>query len=264
MRSFLFAVLAFLFIASCNSSDNAPDFVTYKIVPDNAGLFPDTTSLFNERYSRPETGVYPGLDSMIQFQLTYFRQQNRFNLERFRFYWEEFRKEIRNRKISKEEVYAWLDLTGFLFQLTGEAMVAEELERMVWLYFQNIPQMQPDSVIMPYVFTRNTDRIHVNLFLPAEISFEHSLGGQVKISQRTDFPESGKILLVFGMETKQYVELFVRIPSWAKDASVTVKGVKYLAPAGSYSQIFKKWKEGDEVKVEIFLDNLPGYITPGK
>ncbi len=264
MRSFLFAVLAFLFIASCNSSGNAPDFVTYKIVPDSAGLSAETGSLFNERYSRPETGAYPGLDSMIRLQLTYFSQQEKFDLNRFRYFWEQFRREAENRELSEDEVLAWVDLTGFLFQLTAEARVAEELERMVWLYFHNVPEMQPDSVIMPYVFTRNTDRIHVNLFLPAEIRFEHSLGGKVKISLRTGFPESGKILLVFGMETQQYVELFVRIPSWAEDASVTVKGVKYVAPAGSYSQIARKWKDGDEVHVEISLANLPGYITPGK
>jgi hypothetical protein len=264
MKFSLFAILAFLFIASCNSSDNAPDFKTYKIIPDSARFYNETESLFHKRFANAETGIHPGLDSMFHLQLTYFSEKNKFNLNRFRIFWEQFRKEIQNRELSNEEVFAWVDLTGFLFQLTGEAMVAEEFERVVWLYFKHTPDMQPDSVVMPYVFTKNTDRIHVNLFLPAEISFEHSMGGKVVITQKTDFPQSGNILLVFGVETKQYIELYVRIPSWAENASVTVKGVKYVALPGSYSQIAKKWKQGDEAKVEISLENLPRYMTPGK
>jgi DUF1680 family protein len=62
------------------------------------------------------------------------------------------------------------------------------------------------------------------------------------------------------METKRYIELWIRIPEWAHNASVTVKGVKYLSQPGSYSRVAKQWKEGDVVEVELPLQNVPGYL----
>jgi hypothetical protein len=263
MRWIFINGLIFLLFASCDKTERSPEYVTYRTLPEGAGIQYEKENFVNERQSFPVEGVYPGLDSLIRLRLTFFDEQERFDIDRFMYFWDEFRQEVRTREISREEADSWFNLTGFLFQITGDAMVAEELEHIVWQHFLIAPGATPDSLILPYVFTRNNDFIHLNLYLPASIHYQHSMGGKVTITQETDFPEDDTIRIVFGMETKQYIELYVRIPSWAEDASVTVKGVKYLAVPGSYSQIAKKWKEGDMVEVEIPVENLPAYMTPG-
>ncbi len=263
MRWILFALPALLFIVSCDSSDKSPEYITYRTLPEGVGLEFEKEAFMNNNYTGAVQGLYPGLDSLAELRLKFFDDEEQFDMDKFLFFWDSFRKEVRNREITHEEAVSWFDLTGFLFQITGDAMVAEELELTVWEYFITVSDAIPDSLILPYVFTRNTDFIHLNLYWPVTIQFQHSLGGNVTVTQETDFPESDLIRIVFGMETKQYIEIYVRIPSWAEDATVTVKGVKYLASPGSYSQIAKKWKEGDVVEVRIPLENLPPYMKPG-
>lgn len=262
MRRILIAGLALIFIASCSSYDRSPDFVTYKTLPENPESLNESEEHYNKKPAIRIGGRHPDLDSLIKLQHLYYEDDNQFDIAKFRNFWNEFVKEESNRELTKDEVSDWVELTGFLFQLTGEARIAEEFERIVYRHFYYNHNRKYDLMFMPYIFTRHTDKIHVNLYMPAEINFIHSLGGKVTITQQTDFPKTGRILLVFGMETKQYVELFVRIPSWAENASVTVGGVKYLASPGSYSHIAKKWKEGDEVEVLIPLENLPAWIKP--
>ncbi len=263
MRYILFAGLTFLIIFSCTPTDKSPEYVTYRTLPEGAGIQYEKRDFYDNRPGNPVEGNHPALDSLARLRLKFFDPKDQFESDRFRFFWNKFRQEVRNRELSEEEALLWFNLTGFLFQITGDAMVAEELERLVYQYFFATPGMPPDSLILPYVFTRNTDFIHLNLYLPASIHFEHSLGGNITVNLETDFPETDTARINFSMETKQYMEVYVRIPSWAEDASVTVKGVKYLANPGSYSKIAKKWKEGDVVEVEIPLDNLPPYMKPG-
>ncbi len=255
--------MAFLVVFSCNPPDKNPEYVTYRTLPEGAGIQHERKYFYDTPQSNPLEGKYPGLDSLVSLRLKFFDQKEQFDPDNYRLYWDKFRQEVRNRELSREEAISWFNLTGFLFQVTGDAMVAEEMERVVYQYFFTTPGMQPDSLILPYIFTRNIDFIHLNLYLPASIQFQHSLGGNVTVNLETDFPESGRARVIFEMETKQYLEVYARIPSWAEDASVTVKGVKYLATPGSYSKIAKKWKEGDVVEVEFSLGNLPPYMKPG-
>ena len=129
-------------------------------------------------------------------------------------------------------------------ELTGEAIFAEVLET-----------YQLDSstrdYTKPFVITKSIDHIHVNLFEPTEIKYDHTLGGEVQFRMETAYPNSGKIKFHFGMTERRYIEVYIRIPEWAEGTTVTVKKVKYFASPGSYCKIAKKWKEGDVVEVEI-------------
>jgi DUF1680 family protein len=63
------------------------------------------------------------------------------------------------------------------------------------------------------------------------------------------------------METKRYIELFIRIPEWAEEATVIEKGVKYVATPGSYCQITRKWSEGDMVEINFPTEKMPEYLS---
>lgn len=142
---------------------------------------------------------------------------------------------------------------------SGEARYADELQKTVEWLDRLVP---PDSsgieyaarlsaVLLPVVFTRDVDKIYLNLFTDASLAYEHSLGGKVKISQRAEDHSGRRLTVTFELPEKRYIELYVRVPSGAGHPSVVVKKVKYFAQPGSYCQIAKKWKAGDVVEISF-------------
>jgi hypothetical protein len=262
MKRLFFTGMLFLFILSCTFHEKFPEPVTYPVSRTGKEFSAEQEMLqMHETLQRGAKTTTPaGLDDLLGYRHMYFQQDEGFDLEEFQASWQEFKNNIEISQLPRKEVLKWFQLTGFLFQLTGEARFAEEMEKIAWENFSGKPQVF-DSLVSPYIFTKNVDHIHVNLFLPKEINYQHSLGGAVKIEQEPDFPESGRIRLNFSMEIKRYIEVFVRIPNWAEGTSVTVKGVKYFAQPGEYCIIAKKWKEGDVVEIELPTNNLPDYLN---
>jgi hypothetical protein len=261
MKRPFFTGILFLFILSCTYHEKFPEPVTHPVsrTGKEFSAEPEMLQMHETLQSGAKTTTSAGLDDLLGYRHMYFQQDEGFDLEEFQASWQKFKNNIELNQLSQTEAYQWFQLTGFLFQLTGEARLAEEMEKIAWIGFSGKSHVF-DSLVSPYIFTKNTDHIHVNFFLPTAISYEHSLGGAVRIEQETDFPESGSIRLNFSMEIKRYIEIFVRIPSWAEGTSVTVKGVKYFAQPGQYSIIAKKWKEGDVIEIEFSQANLQEYL----
>jgi hypothetical protein len=261
MKRLLFIGIFFQIFFSCSYHEKFPEPVTHP-VNQNGKEFSVEQDMILTR-ENPENGkenaISAELDELIGLQHMYFQKDEQFELESFLASWQDLKNNLKTNQLSHEENIQWFRLTGFLFQLKGEASFAEELEKIAWNSFSRHPHVF-NSLVSPYIFTKNVDHIHINLFLPNEIRYEHTLGGEVKIVQESDFPESGNIKINFSMEIKRYIEVFIRIPTWAEGASVTVKGVKYFAQPGQYSIIAKKWKEGDVIDIEFPLENLPDYL----
>lgn len=261
-RILFFFLIVILFV-SCKMQHKFPEPVTRPVEPEIVNLKDGFFSGFEKgddsQNKKSGKEIYP--ESLVSLQDEYITKDERFDLRKFEEEWQNFRNETASDIQEKEAIQKWFEITGLLFQLTGNAVYAEELERIAFTnFFGTANESELESMIGPYIFTRNVDHIHVNLFIPAEISYNHSLGGDVGITQETDFPRSGSIKLHFSMETKRYIEIFVRIPGWTKEASVEVKGVKYFAVPGNYCKVAKKWKEGDVIEIEIPLADKPRYL----
>lgn len=153
----------------------------------------------------------------------------------------------------KQEFLAWLKITGFLLELTGEERYASELEQIIEK--TNTLGFDVKNQISPFIITQNVDDLYINLFHNYELIYQHSLGGDVKIRIETKDPKAGLVSLHFEMTERRYIELYVRIPKWAEGASVEVKNVKYIAQPGTYSKIAKKWKDGDVVEIVLSKEN---------
>lgn len=261
---YMFLILSILsvFLISCNQN-TFPEPVTQKVNQDIVKLndvFFETPVAKRDSVSGEKKYEFR-LDSLMSFLNKYNEKSEDFNLQHFKENWNGAHERIMAVDVGTETAKKWFKTTGLLFELTGEAKYSEELERVIYTGFKrNFTEREIEQVAEPYVFTKNADHIHVNLFIPSEISYSHTLGGDVKIRQETAYPESGSIHVHFSMTEKRYIELFIRIPSWAEDASVVVKGVKYFAPPGSYSKIAKKWKEGDVVEIEFPISKKPDYL----
>lgn len=261
MKRIFFLVVLSQLILSCSYTERFPELVTLPVNPNGEEIVLETgNSVVQENLSADrETKLSAELTGLLAMQQMYLQKDEQFDAEKIVTLWRELKSSTAPDQLTETEALHWFQITGFLLQLTGKEEFAEELEKIAWIKFSDDPEVF-DSLVSPYIFTKKVDHIHVNLFLPTEISYEHTLGGGVKISQETNLPESGSIRLNFSMEIKRYIEIFVRIPEWAENASVTVKGVKYFAQPGEYCIIAKKWKEGDVIEIEFPLENLPGYL----
>ena len=102
-----------------------------------------------------------------------------------------------------------------------------------------------------FFYTRRYDRIYVNQYGSSSIQYEHTTGGSVRLVQRTNYPFDGQVSIKFELQDKRFLDLYVRIPEWANHASVTVKGVKYPAIPGQFSEVARMWENGDQIEILV-------------
>jgi len=244
----LFVLFFLVFgVISCSQKKTFPEKQTFRI-PQSAGepVSPDFSPGQNK------LAGWQKLDSLIDL---YLKKSPEFNLADFKEQWKFFRKKNQFSEFTLVEIEKWVEETGLLFELTKDASMAEELEEVVYL------NRQAKVYTDPFVFTKKTDKIHVNIFRNREIKFSHTMGGEVAIRQETDYPESGKIRIHFTMTNNRYIELHIRIPSWAEGTTATVKNVKYSTPPGDYCRIAKKWRNGDVVEIDLPAEKIPEFIS---
>lgn len=248
--------IAFLFFISCSQKKQFPDFVSEKVELENVSLNTQLPILTSSKINTPKI---LGLDKLSTFQGQFLKKDLAFNLDEFKSAWSKIQKENNFKNANSVELKKWFGLSGLLMELTGEAAFAEELEKIV---FSGIGQTIEENkkIVAPYIFTKNTDHIFINLFVPSTIIFNHTLKGKVKVEMECNYPRSGKMDIKFNMTENRFIELNVRIPGWANGATVTVRNVKYFAPPGGYCKISRKWKEGDSAEINFPMENVPAYL----
>lgn len=190
-----------------------------------------------------EPGTNVALNTLLQFATQFKQKNDSFNLEIFEANWQAAKGAVK--LDDRTQLGQWVEMTGLLLELKQKEKFAAEMER-IGQYSAEAAQL-----IEPFIYTKDIDNIYVNIFKESEISYHHSMKGEVTIKQTAENPKSGIVKLVFGMTEQRYLELGIRIPVWAKESKVTVKGVKYFAPPGGYCHIVKKWREGDVVEIEF-------------
>jgi len=102
-----------------------------------------------------------------------------------------------------------------------------------------------------FVFYRANDGITVNLYTPSQATIN-----SVTVQQETDYPNSGRVRLSIAPEKPVAFTLRLRIPSWATKATVTVNGkpVRGTVKPGTFFELRREWKSGDEVLLEMPMD----------
>jgi len=235
MNPKLYSILLLFVLVSCNRKDQFPVKKSERI------------SVNNTSVTQLDSSSHEPFDKLFTFVNQFDMQDSSFDLESFKASYDEFSATKNKTNYSSRALPAWIEINGLLLELTADAKYAQELEKIS-------ANEKMTDYIQPFVFTRSVDHIYVNLFKPAEMKYQHSLGGDVTIRQETAYPESGSIRLHFEMTERRYIELNIRIPEWAEGTHVEVKGVKYFTKPGSYCFIAKKWKQGDLVEIELPIE----------
>jgi DUF1680 family protein len=178
-------------------------------------------------------------------------------------------------------IMSWIQLNRELLGLTGQAVYAEEIEKAAynallgaqdedggdWCYytFPNGRRVNTSEwkcckssgamaleELTPVAYALRGEReIAVNLYGPNRATLRLPAAGAVAIRQRTRYPFDAGVRLTISPERAADFTLALRIPSWAKDASIAVNGQPVaggIVP-GDYARVTRTWRRGDEISL---------------
>ncbi len=110
--------------------------------------------------------------------------------------------------------------------------------------------------ISNYVYNISDKGLYVNLYGSNKLRTKLSDGSILAMSQKTDYPWDGKISFLLEELPAVPFSLFLRIPGWAKNATVSVNGRLQdlkIVP-GTYAELSGKWIKGDLVELVLPME----------
>jgi len=139
----------------------------------------------------------------------------------------------------------WAELNIRLLKLTSEVSFGDALENLI---YRSTPVLS-EGLIKSIIYTHIYDQIFINLIGSSTLTHYHTTGGTVRLIQETNFPLSNEMILKCETDDVRYLDVFIRIPLWAVNPTVTHGNVKYVAHPGEYCQISRKWNDGDIIQI---------------
>jgi uncharacterized protein len=104
------------------------------------------------------------------------------------------------------------------------------------------------------IYYKDASGLYVNLFVPSEATWRRP-GGDVKLIQDTNYPESETTTLRLEVAGNLRFPLRFRVPAWTHDVSVKLNGtpVQVQCQPGTWAFLDREWKSGDQVEIRIPL-----------
>lgn len=176
---------------------------------------------------------------------------------------------------------SWIHLNREMLLLTGEAEYAEEIEKTAynsligaqdpngedWYYF-SFPNGRRNNTyywacckssgalaleeLPPLMFGQTGDGISVNLYGESAARVE-TAGTEVRLTIHTQYPRQGVVRVHLEPAQERSFALRLRIPSWARGASVKVNQERAgrAVEAGAYWHLERTWRRGDVVTLDM-------------
>ena len=122
-----------------------------------------------------------------------------------------------------------------------------------------LPQVAADYRINTYL--RDGRDVYVNLYIPSTLRWK-SEGREIALTQESGYPLEEAIRFKLSLQHSSKFALHFRIPAWAEAASVLVNGHTLPAGAGSFLRVERKWKNGDQVTLNLPMTLRTEAISP--
>jgi uncharacterized protein len=103
-----------------------------------------------------------------------------------------------------------------------------------------------------YAYSKTDLGIAVNLY--GSNTLETTVGGErLKLTQEADYPWDGAIKITIEAAPKDACTIALRIPGWAKDASISIAGnpVTESVRPGTYFEINRLWAQGNVIELKV-------------
>ncbi len=170
-------------------------------------------------------------------------------------------------QVMYNSLLAGVSLDGKRYFYTNPLRVSRELpytlrwsrEREEYIKFCNC--CPPNTIrtiaeISNYVYNISDKGLYINLYGSNKLRTKLSDGSILALSQKTDYPWDGKISFLVEESPAIQFPLFLRIPGWAKNATVRVNGRQQdlkIVP-GTYTELSGKWTRGDVVELDLPME----------
>jgi hypothetical protein len=93
----------------------------------------------------------------------------------------------------------------------------------------------------------------INLYSEGEWKQKIESGTEIKLTQVTDYPLNKEILIHVDLPEPELFTITLRIPAWNRNTSILVNNEIIKGKPGSYLQIERKWKKGDQIRIDMDL-----------
>jgi DUF1680 family protein len=180
--------------------------------------------------------------------------------------------------------YAHFKLTRYLLRITRNSRYGDSMERVLYNTVLGAMPIQPDGHAFYYSdYTRQAKKafhpdrwpccsgtlpmvaadyaistcftdaqgIYLNLYVPAQINWTQSnvLCG---LSIETDYPYASTVIMTLRLPSPQQFTLSLRIPAWARDASLLINGKREPTPrSGQFAALRRQWQSADRIELEL-------------
>jgi DUF1680 family protein len=111
------------------------------------------------------------------------------------------------------------------------------------------------------IFFHNNNELYISQFIAAELTWKEK---GLKVRQETKFPDEQTSKIKFNCDNPVKLTLQIRYPNWATNGiniNVNGKSQKVKEKPGSFVAITRKWKNGDEVEINLpfslHLETMP-------
>ncbi|GAC1360660.1 MAG: glycoside hydrolase family 127 protein [Ktedonobacteraceae bacterium] len=107
-----------------------------------------------------------------------------------------------------------------------------------------------------YLYSTSEEGVWMHLYVASTATTTLPDGRSLTIEQQTNYPWEGEIALSLQLDEPSLFSLFLRIPAWATDASITINGETFAQPiaAGRYVELRRQWQSGDSVHLSLPLE----------
>ena len=103
------------------------------------------------------------------------------------------------------------------------------------------------------IYYRWNNGLAINLYTASSVNLTLQEGLSLDVSQTTDYPNSGNVVIDLKPSKPARFPLHLRIPRWCKEAKITIneKAVEMTAQGGAFFTITRTWKTGDQVQLHM-------------
>jgi len=115
-----------------------------------------------------------------------------------------------------------------------------------------IPNVQRMIASLPgYMYSTSAEGAWIHLYHNSRVKLTLESGEELLLTQNTAYPWDGTVKIAFENAPAENFSLFLRIPYWAENATISVNNRTALAvqKPGTYHEIRRKWSDNDSVNV---------------
>jgi hypothetical protein len=104
-----------------------------------------------------------------------------------------------------------------------------------------------------YLYSMSDEGLYIDMYGGNVLRTKLKDGAVIKLEQQTDYPWDGNITITMHEVPAKDMALFLRIPGWCRQATLTVNGKRVMATpvAGTYLEVKRQWKAGDKLSLTL-------------